>query len=78
VISEETLHRNRTLHELISPITIASGRTQLLERHIQRSESLSPPERDLMLEDVTAVLDALQLLQERIQARVTQDERLSD
>ena len=75
MISQETLARSRAIHELIAPITIASGHTQLLKRHIQRTESLPGPERDLMLGDVTAVLDALQLLRERIQARAAQDER---
>jgi hypothetical protein len=78
VISEEALDQSRTLHDFITPITIACGRTQLLERHIQRTESLSSPERDLLLDDVKAVLDALLLLGTRVQARVAQGERPSD
>ena len=46
---EAAAARDRLRHDLISPLTIISGRSQLLARMLQRSSSLTEAERSTML-----------------------------
>jgi signal transduction histidine kinase len=49
-------------HDLLSPLTTISARTQLLARDIRRASSLHEEERTRMLAGVTAIATAVQTL----------------
>jgi signal transduction histidine kinase len=49
-------------HDLLTPLTTISGRTQLLARAIGRSPTLAAEERVTMLEGITAIETAVQTL----------------
>ena len=49
-------------HDLLSPLTTISARTQLLARDIRRSPSLTENERVKMLASLTAIETAVQTL----------------
>ena len=49
-------------HDLLSPLTTISARTQLLARDIRRSPSLADEERTGMLTSITAIGSAVQIL----------------
>jgi signal transduction histidine kinase len=57
-------------HDLLSPLTVISGSTQLLQRQILRADGLSDLDRDQLLGNVIAVLGAAETLEARIGALV--------
>jgi signal transduction histidine kinase len=52
----------RLRHDLKSPLTIISGRAQLLARAIQRSPSLAEGDREKLLSSLTEIEVAVQRL----------------
>ena len=58
--------RSQRQHDLLSPLTIISGRAQLLARLVRRSSSLTERERDALLEGLTIILEAVQVQAARI------------
>jgi hypothetical protein len=72
--------RARLRHDLISPLTVISGRAQLLSRMIQRSTSLTEPEQGAMLDGLAAIEAAVPTLVTRIDAfgREAADGRIRD
>ena len=51
---------DRRRHEVMAPLIIISARVQLIQRQLQRSQGLTNLERDELLNDVEAVLAAVQ------------------
>ena len=60
--------RDRLQHDLVSPLTAISGRAQLLARMIQRSATLTEPERGTMLNGLSTIEAAVHSLVTRIDA----------
>ena len=61
--------RDQLQHDLLSPLTIISGRAQLLIRVVRRSSSLTELERG-------AMLDGLAIIHEAAQAQAVQIDTL--
>jgi hypothetical protein len=59
---EAAAARDQLRHDLISPLTIISGRAQLLARMIQRSSSLTEPERNTLLDGLATIEAAVRTL----------------
>ncbi len=59
---------NQIHHDLMSPLTVITGHTQLLQRQILRADGLTTRERDQLLDSVVSVLGAVQTLEGRIGA----------
>ena len=59
---------DRLRHALVTPLTVISGRAQLLTRLALRSPSLTEPERLALLDGLTTITDAVRLLVRRIDA----------
>ncbi len=66
------MHHNTTLswpliqHELLAPLTVIAGRTQLLERQALRGAGMTTLEREQLVGNVAAVLSAVRILEARI------------
>jgi hypothetical protein len=71
-VPTDELDWNQTLHEMMEPISVVTGHSQLLQRQILRADGLTNLERDLMLGNVAAVLDAMQMLAGRVEAWVSE------
>jgi hypothetical protein len=71
--------RDQLQHDLISPLTVITGRAQLLARMIQRS-SLMEPERGAMLDGLATIEAAAHTLVTQIDAfgREEADGRIRD
>jgi len=65
---EAAAARDRLRHDLISPLTIISGRSQLLARMLQRSSSLTEAERSTMLGGLATIEAAVRSLATLIDA----------
>ena len=80
VPNEAAEAREQLRHDLISPLTAISGRAQLLARMIQRSSSLTEPERISMLGGLSSIEAAVRSLVTRIDAfgREEVDGRIRD
>jgi signal transduction histidine kinase len=59
--SPYTAARNQIQHDLLSPLTIISGRAQLLARLVRRSSSLTERERGALLEGMAIIQDAVRI-----------------
>ena len=64
---------DRLRHDLISPLTAISGRSQLLARMIQRSSSLTDAERDTLLAGLSTIGAAVHTLVTQIDAYSRED-----
>ena len=56
--------RDEQCHDLLTSLTTISGHTQLLQRQIQRSTSLSERERVAMLDRLAIMLTAIGCLKD--------------
>jgi hypothetical protein len=61
-------------HDLLSPLTTISARTQLLARDLRRSPSVTEDERGKMLAGITAIETAIQTMCAAIDA-IRDDDR---
>jgi signal transduction histidine kinase len=68
VQTKDSLSWNQIHHELMSPLTVIAGHTQLLQRQILRANGLTNLERDHLLDDVVSVLGAVETLEAQIGA----------
>jgi hypothetical protein len=60
--------RDRLRYELSTPLTVITGRAQLLQRQLLRANGLVNLERDQMLGNLAALLTEVHLLSTRIES----------
>jgi hypothetical protein len=66
-----TWERNVVRTELRNSLGVMTGRAQLMQRQILRSNGLGRPDRDLLLHELTAVLAEVTRMGDRLESMIT-------
>ena len=62
-------------HDLMSPVAVILGSTQLLQRRVLRADGLSTLERDLMLGNLASIVAAIHDLTAQVNGLLPDDPR---